>query len=193
MTSTEGTPKAKAMGMPLGAEAAGLVMLLILVWGCTGLIGHDPWKPDEAYSFGLVYSILQSGDWLAPTLAGESYMDKPPLYYWIAALFAKTFQPALPLHDGARLASGFFTTLTLLFIGLTGRKLYGENRGWAAIVILIGCLGILVRAHQIITDLALLAGCAMMLYGFAHSQERILRAGILHRHPAGKKSGNLID
>jgi 4-amino-4-deoxy-L-arabinose transferase-like glycosyltransferase len=35
----------------------------------------------------------------------------------------------------------------------------------------------LARAHLMITDLALLAGCAMLLYGFAHSQERVLRAG----------------
>jgi len=105
-------------------------------------------------------------------------MDKPPLYYWTAALFAKLFSPLLPLHDGARLASGFYTALAMLFTGLASRKLYGENRGWAAAVILIGCLGMLVRAHQMITDLALLTGCAMLLYGFAQSQERVLRAGI---------------
>lgn len=151
--------------------------LLCLVWVATGLIGHDPWKPDEAYSFGIIYSMLQNGDWLIPTLAGEPYMDKPPLFYWTAAFFAHLFSGFLPLHDGARLASGFYTSLTLLFLGLTGRQLYGENRGWAAAIILIGCLGMLVRAHQMITDLALLSGCAMLLYGLTHSQERVLRAG----------------
>ena len=151
--------------------------LLCLIWLGTGLVGHDPWKHDDAYSFGLIYSMLQSGDWLVPTLAGEPFMDKPPLFYWTGAAFAKLFSPALPLHDGARLASGFYMVLTLLFIGLAGRKLYGENRGWAAAIILIGCLGMLVRAHEMITDLALLTGCAMMLYGFIHSQARALRAG----------------
>ncbi|MDD2914415.1 MAG: glycosyltransferase family 39 protein [Gallionella sp.] len=163
---------------PITPAKATLLGLLCLIWLSTGLVGHDPWKPDEATSFGLIYSILQSGDWLVPTLAGEPFMDKPPLYYWTAALFAKLLTPLLPPHDGARLASGFYTALTMLFIGLTGRKLYGENRGWAAAIILIGCLGMLVRAHQMITDLTLLAGCAMMLYGFAQSQERVMRAGI---------------
>ncbi|HEX5363623.1 MAG TPA: glycosyltransferase family 39 protein [Gallionella sp.] len=166
---------------PITPAKAAMLALLCLIWLGTGLVGHDPWKPDEAYSFGLVYSMLQSGDWpnawLVPTLAGEPYMDKPPLFYWTAALFAKLCAPLLPLHDGARLASGFYSALTMLFIGLTGRKLYGENRGWAAAVILIGCIGMLVRAHQMITDLALLAGCAMMLYGFAQTQERVLRPG----------------
>jgi len=163
---------------PITPAKAVMLGLLCLIWLGTGLAGHDPWKPDEASSFGLIYSMLQGGDWLVPTLAGEPYMDKPPLFYWTAALFAKLFSPLLPLHDGARLASGFYTALTLLFTGLAGRKLYGENRGWAAALILIGCVGMLVRAHQMITDLALLSGCAMMLYGFAHSQERFIRAGI---------------
>ena len=162
---------------PITPAKAALLGLLCLIWLGTGLVGHDPWKPDEAYSFGLIYSMLQSGDWLIPTLAGEPFMDKPPLFYWTAALFAKLFSPLLPLHDAARLASGFYTVLTLLFTGLAARKLYGENRGWAAAIILIGCLGMLVRAHEMIPDLTLLAGCAMMLYGFALSQERILRAG----------------
>ncbi|HLP97901.1 MAG TPA: glycosyltransferase family 39 protein [Sideroxyarcus sp.] len=158
---------------------AGFLFLLCAVWLLTGLVGHDPWKPDEAYSFGLIYHIIQNGDWIVPTLAGEPYMDKPPLYYWTAAVFAKSFAPVLPLHDGARLASGFYTALTLLFVGLTGRELFGENRGWASAIILIGCLGMLVRAHEIITDTALLAGCAMMLYGYALSLRMHRLGGVL--------------
>lgn len=164
---------------PITPAKAALLGALILIWVFTGLVGHDPWKPDEAQGFGVVYSMLESGDWLVPTLVGEPYMDKPPLYYWTAALSASLFAPLLPLHDGARLASGLYVGLALLFIGLAGRKLYGENRGWAAAIILIGCIGMLVRAHQMITDLPLLAGCAMMLFGYSLSQERALRAGLL--------------
>src|SRR5674476_94172 len=163
---------------PITPAKAVLLGLLCLIWLGTGLVSHDPWKPDEVSGFGLIYSMLHNGDWLAPTLAGEPFMDKPPLYYWTAALCAKLFSPLLPLHDGARLASGFYTALTLLFVGLTARKLYGDNRGWAAAIILIGCLGMLVSAHQMTTDLALLAGCAMMLYCFSLSQKIVMRAGV---------------
>jgi 4-amino-4-deoxy-L-arabinose transferase-like glycosyltransferase len=151
---------------------------LCAVWLCAGLVGHDPWKPDEAYSFGVVYQMLESGDWLVPSLAGEPFMDKPPLFYISAALSAKLFAPWLPLHDGARLVSGMYSALTLMFIGFAGRELFGKGRGWAAAIILIGCLGMLVRAHQLITDLALISGCAMMLYGYALSLRRTLVAAL---------------
>lgn len=158
---------------------AGFLALLCFAWLATGLVGHDPWKPDEAYSFGIVYHILQSGDWLVPTLAGEPFLDKPPLFYMVAAAFAQLFTPLLPLHDGARLANGFFVGLALIFAGLSGRELFGKNHGWASAIILIGCLGMLVNAHLLSTDLGLLAGWAMMLYGYALSSRKPLLAGLL--------------
>ncbi len=153
--------------------------LLCAVWLLTGLIGHDPWKPDEAYSFGLVYHILKSGDWLVPTLAGDVYMERPPLFYWTAAIFAKVFAAFLPLHDGARLATGFYMGLTMLFTGMTGRELFGKSAGWASAIILIGSMGLLVRAHLLVADIALLTGCAMMIYGYALVPRRHRWSGFL--------------
>jgi 4-amino-4-deoxy-L-arabinose transferase-like glycosyltransferase len=171
-------PNLAANETPITPVKAGLLAVLCAIWLLTGIIGHDPWKPDEAYGFGLIFHILQSGDWLVPTLAGEPYMDKPPLFYITAALFAKLFSSVMPLHDGARLASAFYVALTLLFVGLTGRDLFGKYRGWSAAIILIGCLGMLIRAHLLVTDLALLAGIAMMLYGYTLSLRFRRRAGI---------------
>ena len=130
-----------------------------------GLFGHDPWKPDEAYTFGLVYQILQSGDWLVPTLAGEPFVEKPPLFFWTAALFAKAFGGLLPLHDAARLASAFYVSLALFFTYRTAQALYG--RGFVAALLLAASLGYLQHAHQLITDNALVAGVAMGLYGLS--------------------------
>ena len=163
---------------PITPAKAWALGLLCAIWIATGLVGHDPWKPDEGYTFGLIYHMLQSGDWLVPTLVNEPFLDKPPLFYAIAALFAKLFSPWLPLHDGARLASGFFTALTLLFAGLTGRDLFGKGLGWSTVIILIGCLGMLVRSHLMVTDLALLTGVAMMLYGYSLALRFRRRAGI---------------
>ncbi len=87
-----------------------------------GLTGHDPWKQDEGYTFGIVDHILRTGDWVVPTLAGEHFMEKPPLYYLTAAGFARFFSHWLHLDDAARMATGIYVALTLLFADLAGRE-----------------------------------------------------------------------
>lgn len=144
---------------------------LLAAWVFPGLLGHDPWKPDEAYTFGLVYHILQTGDWVVPTLGGEPFVEKPPVFFWTAALFAWISSPVLALHDGARLASAFYVGVTLWFTYLlAGRRL-------AAPLLLAACLGYLQHAHQLITDNALMAGFAMGLYGIAASRPLLLGTG----------------
>ncbi len=157
----------------------GWVIALCTLWTLLGLVGHDPWKPDEAYGFGLVYSILQGGDWVIPMLAGEPFMEKPPFYYLTAAALAQLFSGLLPLHDGARLASGLYMGLALVFTGLTGRELWGKGYGRITALIMIACLGLVVRTHQLITDTALLAGVAIALYGLALAPRIPVVAGII--------------
>jgi 4-amino-4-deoxy-L-arabinose transferase-like glycosyltransferase len=148
---------------------------LLAAWLLPGLFGHDPWKPDEAYTFGLVYHILDAGDWLVPTLAGEPFVEKPPLFYWTAALFANAFQDLLPLHDAARLASAFYVALTLAFTYLAAKDWCQSPI--AAPLVLAGCLGYLQHAHQLITDNALMAGIALGLLGLARSSGLLLGTG----------------
>ena len=153
--------------------------LFCLAWILPGLIGHEPWKPDEGGTFGVVLHIFNTGDWVVPTLAGEPYMDKPPLFYITAALFAKVFSSVLPLQDAARLASGFYMALTLAFMGMCGQVLYGRGNGTMTALILMGSVGLLVRSHQLVSDLGLLAGFSLCLYGLSLNQKRPLLAGLL--------------
>jgi 4-amino-4-deoxy-L-arabinose transferase-like glycosyltransferase len=156
----------------------GLTVAICVAWILPGLIGHDPWKPDEAYTFGLVYHVLQGGGWIVPMLAGEPFVEKPPLFVLTAALFAKAFSPLLPAHDGARLAAGFYVALAFAFTAAVGRELYGRGRGWVATLILLGTLGLMVRAHQMITDTALFAGFAIGAYGLARCLRRPISGGL---------------
>ncbi len=154
-----------------------LIAILCLAWLLPGLVGHDPWKPDEAYTFGAVYEILQGGSWVIPQIAGEPFIDKPPLFYLSAAVSAWLFSPLLPLHDAARLAAGLYIALALLFIALASRELHGEHQGLKAALLLLGCLGLVVRGHQLISDVAALAGFAMAYYGAALAARRPVPGG----------------
>ena len=148
-----------------------------IVWAGLGLFGHDPWKPDEAYTFGLAFDIAQSGQWLVPTLAGEPFMEKPPLFALTAAFFAQITRDILPLHDGARLATLFYVLLTLLFVGRTGRELNGKGFAWLPALLLIGAIGMAENAHRLLIDNALICGLAMGLYGLALAPRRPHWAG----------------
>jgi 4-amino-4-deoxy-L-arabinose transferase-like glycosyltransferase len=155
---------------------AALTAVIAAAWILPGLLGHDPWKPDEAYTFGLVYHLLQGGSWVVPTLAGETFVEHPPLFILTAAALARLFADFLPLHDGARLASGVYMALAFGFIAAAGRELHGPNRGWVTTLLVIGCFGLAVRAHQMIPDTALFAAFAMGAHGLVLMMRRA-RAG----------------
>jgi 4-amino-4-deoxy-L-arabinose transferase-like glycosyltransferase len=165
------TPNATGQGTAPSISLA-WVCVLAAAWILPGLVGHDPWKPDEAYTFGLVYSLLHGGDWIVPMLAHEPFMEKPPLFYLSAAAIASMLSPPLPLHDAARLTTGLYMALTFAFIAGTARELYGAYRGRLAALMLMGCLGIMVRSHQLVTDISLLTGFAAGFYGYALALRR---------------------
>lgn len=156
----------------------GLALSICAAWIIPGLVGHDPWKPDEAYTFGLVYHVLQGGSWVVPMLAGEPFVQQPPLFVLTAALFAKAFSPLLPVHDGARLATAAYIALAFGFTAAAGRELHGRNRGWVTVLLLLGSVGLAVRAHQLIPDSALLAGFAIGCYGLALMPRRAITGGL---------------
>lgn len=124
-----------------------VLAILLVVYIFTGLIGHDPWKHDDATTIGVAYDIVSHGNWQILHLAGQPYPDAP-LYYWIAATLAQLFSWLLPVHDGARLASGLCTLLALEFILLAARELHGKDDAAAAPLILAGSIGFLFHAHE---------------------------------------------
>ncbi len=168
-------PPSHAAALPI---APLWLWVLAAAWILPGLTGHDPWKPDEAYTFGVIYSLLQGSDWIVPLLAQEPFMEKPPLFYLSAAALAKLLSPPLAPHDAARLATGLFMALTFAFVAGAARELYGRQRGWLAVMMLMSCLGILIRSHQMIPDIALLTGFAAGIYGLALALRRPVAGGI---------------
>lgn len=164
----------KPIALPLRPA---LFALLLLTYLIPGLIGHDPWKPEDAIGIGIVHQMLGHGQWLLPHLAGEPYFDDGPLYYWIAALTAKLSSPVLAAADGARLANGVLTGCTLAFVYLAARRLYGRLEGSSAVLVLLGCLGLLVHAHETLAEIGMLAGQALGWYGIALALRRPLIGG----------------
>ena len=159
-----------------GLKQLGLVVLCG-AWVVLGLVGHDPWKTEDATAFGVAWGMMQGGDWLAPTLAGEPFVERPPLAYATAALFGTALTPLLAPHDAARLAAGAMLALTLVLLAATARELYGRDFRWMPVLLFVGTVGLWDRAHQLSPEMGLLAGIALALYGFALALRRPAAGG----------------
>ncbi len=105
-------------------------------------------------------------------------MEKPPLYYWLASALSWLCKDYLTLPDGARLASGVFSLLTLIFTGMTGRLAWGMGYGRLAVVTMIACFGLLYESHYMITDVPMLTGYAIATYGALLGRKSPISGGI---------------
>ena len=61
------------------------VAVLTLAWLTATAWARPLMLPDEGRYVGVAWEMLQSGNWLTPTLNGLPYFHKPPLFYWITA------------------------------------------------------------------------------------------------------------
>jgi 4-amino-4-deoxy-L-arabinose transferase-like glycosyltransferase len=161
------------------------LLALLLLWLFVGLFGHDPWKPEDAVTFGVAYDLLQNGDWVVPHLAGEPFVHNPPLFTATAALFARASAWLLPLHDGARLASLLYVGGALAFVAKAAESLYGREIRWPAVLVLAGCLGLWDRSHKLVADTATLCAFAAAAWGFGLVRSRPAAAGMLLGAAAG--------
>ena len=156
-----------------------LFVVVCLAWLLPGLVGHDPWKTDEAIAFGAVVEMLRAGDWIHFHIAGEPYAAEGPLFLWTAAAFAKALGWVLPMHDAARLAAGAYMAATLGLLAAAAWELMGERAVRMSVLLLVGCLGLLIRSHEMTDDLAGLAGIALGLYGLALVARRPWLGGVV--------------
>jgi len=53
-----------------------LTVAICAIWMLIGLTGHDPWKSDEAYTFGVVYRMLETGDWVVPRIGDTPFLNQ---------------------------------------------------------------------------------------------------------------------
>lgn len=146
--------------------------MLVALFLLAGVLGHGPWKQDEPYIFGVVYHYLKTRTWLVPVNAGLPFMEKPPLYYWTAVLCARIFGLFLPLYDAARLASVAYMGVVVAFMWKTGAALFAgaarsRQMAGACVFLLLGSVGVVRFAHEMVTDIPLLASTTVALYGMA--------------------------
>ncbi len=160
-------PAPVAVPAPSSRLSLVVVVLLALAYALPGIIGHEPWKPDEPYTFGAVLDMMRTGDWVVPTVGGQPFVEKPPLYFWLSWASASVFGTILPLHDAARLASFALLMASLAAVGAAARLCWGEGSGRIAVLLFLCAAGLEGHAQRMQVDIAQLAGFSLAALGFA--------------------------
>ena len=114
--------------------------------GQFGLIGAD--EPRYAQ---VAREMLNRGDWITPTLGGQPWLEKPPLYYWQAMLVYSV----LGVNDAAaRIPSAINATLLVVAVYLFFRK-FRRGVEVDAALITASCAGIIGYARAASMDMSL--------------------------------------
>src|SRR4051794_12031679 len=81
----------------------------------------------DATQASISRTMLETGDWVTPNLDGVKYMEKPPLKYWIIAVFFRAFG----VHDYvARLPLAITTVLLCWLTFKIGVWAFGARAGF---------------------------------------------------------------
>jgi 4-amino-4-deoxy-L-arabinose transferase-like glycosyltransferase len=175
-------PAAATLALPRWALYA-LALLYIL----PGLIGREPWKNDDAASFGIMWTMAHGAwqDWLWSNIAGLPMPEEGPLAFWLGALCIKLFGWLLGDVLAARVATiGVFLLgllslwyvtfalgrrqdaqpLRLAFGGQPEPDDFGRTLADAASLIYLGCLGLLVHSHVTTAEPLQVSLLALLLY-----------------------------
>ncbi len=163
---------------PLGPRPS-----LVLVLGClfllAGIVGHDPWKSEDAINIAIAHDFARTGHWSVPMLAGEPWFETEPLYHWLAAVAGMALGAILPFHEGARMAAALLGGLFLACLAAAARGLFGRETAWATPLLAIGTLGLLVPMHEAQPASTILASIAAVYWGVALLPARPVPAGLL--------------
>src|SRR5512144_353761 len=116
MTRDDGLP---ALGASL--LLALTMALLLLRLGEVPLLG-----PDEPRYVRVAVEMQRAHEWVRPTLQGQPWLEKPPLYYWLAGA---AFRVVGENEAAARLPSVLAAVLLVGVTALVGARLFGGAVG----------------------------------------------------------------
>ena len=86
-----------------------MILIIAVIAICfLGIFNRDFWTPDEPRVTAISLEMSRTGNLIIPQLAGEPFIEKPPLYFIIAAGLIRTVSPLVGNIGAARSTSLIF-------------------------------------------------------------------------------------
>ena len=148
-----------------------LIVPLALVLFSLQLGRRDLWDPDEPRTGVVTREILQGGSWAILHDNGRPYLEKPPLYFWLAAACS------LPAHRvtelSLRLPASLAAVLGVVCLFYLGRGLFGRRTGALAAVALATTQDYFMEARWAHPDMlfSFFLCCACLAFHQAHRRD----------------------
>lgn len=115
MSTALSTPSWKPTTVPWSVCA---LLILLPLWSFA-LFGRGAWMPDEPREYDIAVNMLHDGNLAVPHLAGEAFLEKPPLLYWVGASVMTLVNESIL---SARAQNLLWSSIVILAIGaLAGR------------------------------------------------------------------------
>jgi 4-amino-4-deoxy-L-arabinose transferase-like glycosyltransferase len=136
--------------------------------GAIGFVG-----PDEPRYAWIARDMVETGDWVTPRLYGKPWFEKPPLFYWSAAVSFKLFGVS---EAAARLPSAISALLATLALAWLALRLYGAETARWLLLLLPTTVGMIGFSHAAATDmpfsamLTIAMVCAAVVLGLARNE-----------------------
>jgi 4-amino-4-deoxy-L-arabinose transferase-like glycosyltransferase len=116
--------------------------------------------------------MVETGDWVTPRLYGKAWFEKPPLYYWGAALSFKLFGVS---EVSARLPCAISALLATLGMAWLAWRLYGAETARWLLLLLPTTVAMIGFSHAAATDMPFAATltlamiCAAIVLGLVRN------------------------
>jgi 4-amino-4-deoxy-L-arabinose transferase-like glycosyltransferase len=149
-TSTDIAPKknAKDLAARIGWAVLICATLYVCYFSHLGAIGFV--GPDEPRYAWIARDMAETGDWVTPRLYGKPWFEKPPLYYWGAAICFKLFGVS---EAAARLPSAISALLATLALAWLAWRIYGAETACWLLLLLPTTVGMIGFSHAAATDM----------------------------------------
>jgi 4-amino-4-deoxy-L-arabinose transferase-like glycosyltransferase len=148
VSSTQDTPTKSNPAARIGWAILILATLYVCYFSHLGVIGFV--GPDEPRYAWIARDMAETGDWVTPRLYGKPWFEKPPLFYWTAALCFKLFGVS---EAAARLPSAISALLATLALAWLALRLYGAETTRWLLLLLPTTVGMIGFSHAAATDM----------------------------------------
>jgi 4-amino-4-deoxy-L-arabinose transferase-like glycosyltransferase len=165
------------MNILLTPKRIALIAILILAIApyFARLGASSLWDSNEAFYAETPREMIESGDWINPSFTYQPRFNKPPLCYWIVALFYKLFGVSETVE---RITIALAALAIIVIAFKIGSEIFSLEAGLLAAICIAIAPRFLMFSRRIMIDVYLAMFMSAALLFFTLAQNRIKRRWI---------------